>query len=76
MTEDDMRSLLRVSLDLSEEQPIEVDAFAEIEGWDSLGHMRFIIAVEEACGIELTGEEIVSAVSFSALRSILDTRSS
>lgn len=71
MTDVDLHSLLRLSLDLSSEQPIDVDLFAEVEGWDSLGHMRFIMAVEEASGIELQAEEIVAAVSFSALRSIL-----
>lgn len=71
MTSLDLHSLLRLSLDLSPEQPISADLFSEVEGWDSLGHMRFIMAVEEAAGIELQAEEIVAAVSFSTLRSIL-----
>lgn len=47
--------------------PTATTTAADIEGWDSLGHIRLIVAVEEAFGIKFTAFEINSWPNVGAL---------
>lgn len=39
------------------EQPLSADTrFADIEGWDSFKHLRFLLAVEDEFGFEVSPE--------------------
>ena len=38
----------------------EDSSAASLQSWDSLRHMKLILAIEEAFGLQLTDEEIVS----------------
>lgn len=35
----------------------------ETDGWDSIGHMRLILAIEQVVGNQLSPEEVVSLAS-------------
>lgn len=67
MTTDEIRSTLRsVFSDVFENDGFEFsDALArdQVEGWDSLGHIRLIAATEEAFDLRFTIEEIESFTS-------------
>lgn len=62
MTTDEVRSTLRsIFADVFENDHFEFsDALArdQVEGWDSLGHIRLIAATEEAFDLRFTIEEI------------------
>lgn len=46
----------------------------DVETWDSLRHMRMIVAVEESYGIQLEFDEIVSMQSVGAIKQVLSKR--
>ena len=46
-------------------------AFQELESWDSLTHMQFIVAVEQNFNVELTADEIVEMLTISKVEEIL-----
>ena len=39
-------------------------SLGQAPGWDSMGHLRLVLAIEEARGIELPPEEVVTIRSF------------
>ena len=45
--------------------------YQEVEGWDSAGHMALMAALEEAFGIELDIDDIISFSSYEAGEAIL-----
>lgn len=47
----------------------------DIAEWDSLKHMELILAIEQAYGIELTGDEIADMTSVSSIINILSQHS-
>lgn len=53
------------------EGEVEKFAFGETEGWDSIGHMSLIVALEEAFGIEFEPEEIMTIRSFENGKEVL-----
>ena len=57
-----MQSVFLISLELSEETAslLTLDSmFEEVEGWDSTGHMRIIMEIEERLDIEFEIDEVV-----------------
>jgi acyl carrier protein len=62
---------IRAALDLPD-GPVPADISAETsEAWDSAGHMRIVLTVEQAFGVSFTIAEIESATSRAALRALL-----
>ena len=48
------------ALSLSLEIVPEDTSMNTLEAWDSLGHLRIVLAIECALGTELTGEQVLS----------------
>lgn len=46
----------------------------DVDAWDSLMHMTMIVSIEEAAGIELTFEEIVTMQSVGEIKGVLEAR--
>lgn len=44
---------------------------ASLQHWDSLRHMKLILAVEEAFGLQLTDDEIVSITDVRSIVTLL-----
>lgn len=42
-----------------------------IPTWDSLSHMKLVLALEEEFGISLTGEESVEILSYELIKAVL-----
>ena len=42
--------------------------YGAIEQWDSLGHVNLMLALEEACGVEIDEDLMVELTSIAALR--------
>ena len=49
---------------------------ADLEAWDSFGHVRIVLAVEQAFGIEMSMADIETADSVSRLCAIVEAASS
>jgi len=45
-----------------------------LDGWDSLSHIRLIAALEEKFGVTLTSDEIATLTSVAAVESVLQAR--
>lgn len=48
-------------------EPAAIDDDAllgQVPGWDSMGHLRLVLAIEEARGNELSPEDVVAIRSF------------
>ena len=43
-----------------------------LDAWDSFGHMRLVMTLEQELGIALTMEQITAIDSFAALEAVLD----
>ena len=54
-----------------EESKLPELAYQGIEGWDSVGHMALMAALEEAFQIELDIDDIIEFSSFEAGKTIL-----
>jgi len=63
-------------LRLPESKVVDSLHMRDAETWDSLKHMELIVAIEQACQIELTGDEIADMVSVGAIRQVLAKRGS
>ena len=48
--------------------------FQDLEAWDSLTHMNFVIAVEQEFEVELTTDEIIDMQSYLKTKDILEKR--
>ncbi len=46
----------------------------QVPGWDSLGHMRLMLALEAAMGRQMTPEEITTIISVPAVRALMANR--
>lgn len=49
---------LELSADVSESLSLE-SRFEEVEGWDSLGHMRIIVEMENRLEVEFDIDEVI-----------------
>lgn len=58
-------------LSVNEESEI---IFQDLESWDSLTHMNFVVAVEQTFNIELTSEEIIEMQSYFKTKDILEKK--
>ncbi|KQT57343.1 MULTISPECIES: acyl carrier protein [unclassified Aureimonas] len=47
---------------------------ADLEAWDSFGHVRIVLALEQLFGIEMTMADIEAADSVAGLCSVVETR--
>ena len=65
-----MANVLRIR----EDRIGEKTRMQDIAEWDSLKHMELIVAIEQAYGIELTGDEIADMTSISSIKQIVGQR--
>lgn len=72
-----MNKLESLIADVFSYQQSETDTeivFQELESWDSLTHMNFVVAVEQEFNLELTADEIIEMQSYSKAKEILGKR--
>ena len=67
---DVIKSLLPIFRDIFDNDDLVISTFTstqDIEGWDSLGHIRLVVAVEKFFGISFSADEISDAVNVGAM---------
>lgn len=71
---DKLTELLEELLDVPVETVEETAQFRETLGWDSLTHMRLVVGIQAAFGINLDRDEIRRLTSLSEIRAVLSER--
>lgn len=46
----------------------------QVEGWDSLGHVRLVVAIERALGITLSTAEITGLANVGQLAQVIERK--
>jgi acyl carrier protein len=69
----DSRTLLAEALGRAPAEIPDDAAIGVIDAWDSLGHLRIVMAVEARLGRELTSEEILAVDSLGAISRLLES---
>jgi acyl carrier protein len=65
------RSLLAEALGCPEEEIVADSAIGTQLQWDSLAHIKIVLALEERLGRSLTTDEIVAVTSLAAIEQVL-----
>jgi acyl carrier protein len=68
---DQARALVATALGKSIDEVPSDGAIATVPGWDSLGHVRLMMSLEQRLGRTLMPEEIVRLQSVAAIASML-----
>jgi len=64
---EDLLAILTRELDLDEGDITEESTAADVELWDSLGHLRVCMALEERYGVQIPMEEVGELQSVPAI---------
>ena len=59
---------------ISPEQVSDVLSPQDVPGWDSLGHVRLVTALQEQFGVEFEVDEIMRMENVAEIKKILATR--
>lgn len=65
---------IRRALGLAEDVPLADAAYGRTDGWDSVGHMQLIAAIEEAFGVSVDADEVFAMSDVEAVRHVLRDR--
>lgn len=68
---DQARSVIAAALDLAAERVPRDGTIETVPGWDSIGHVRIILAVETALGHPLTPEDMLRAIDVPSVAALL-----
>ncbi|MEM7442363.1 MAG: acyl carrier protein [Pseudomonadota bacterium] len=67
----DARALVADAIDRPIDQVPVTGTIETVPGWDSLGHMRIILALEARLGRPLDANDILGLTSISAIQDVL-----
>jgi acyl carrier protein len=71
---DTLHSVFRSELMLPPDVDLATIAYGRTESWDSVAHMQLILALEEAFGIALDGDDVVAMSTYGEVFRILRDR--
>jgi acyl carrier protein len=71
MTTDRTISVIAAAFGQTVDSIPEDGTIGQVPGWDSLGHMRLMLALEAETGRQMTPEEITTIISVPAIRAFL-----
>jgi acyl carrier protein len=75
MVSDKLKAVIREQLRLDASFPIEDETTApQVPGWDSLGHVALLAAVEHAFGIRFRTLEVLRVRNVGALQALIDRK--
>jgi acyl carrier protein len=68
---DKLKEILAGVFQMSAENIVDDLAMDRVDKWDSLTHMKLIVALEETYKIELTAEQIMSMTNVKTIKKII-----
>jgi acyl carrier protein len=71
---DRLARVVRDALVLDDEIDLDTAAYGKTEGWDSVGHMGLVSAIETEFGIEVEADDVVAMATYPAVAEILRSR--
>jgi acyl carrier protein len=71
---DRLRKILAETLGVGEEEIGDAASVENMERWDSVAHLNFVLSVEQAFGVSLSIEEAVAMTDLAAARSLLRSK--
>jgi acyl carrier protein len=69
-----LQEVLKDAFNMKDAEYNDTQSLMQLEDWDSMSHMVFITQLEEAFGIELSGDEIVSLETIGDVKKILESK--
>jgi acyl carrier protein len=71
---DKLRRLMAEAFETDLESVTPESSMETLEGWDSLGHIKLVAALEQEFGLKLDQDQIVAATSFARIEALLAAR--
>lgn len=69
-----LKQLMAEVFEIDPRQVMEDATINNLEGWDSLNHLRLVAAIEGQFHVKLSQDDIVRMISFQKIVSILGSR--
>jgi acyl carrier protein len=69
--QDRVRLVFVSTFGLADDYPVERLQYRDAEEWDSLGHMRLVVALEDEFAVELSPEQALAVDSYRAALEIV-----
>lgn len=66
-----LAAVFRDALELDGSADVESLTYRSVKGWDSVGHMALVAAIEDAFGVELDADQVIDLSSFAIARRML-----
>lgn len=76
MNMDELKSTIAAALNLPADQVADDSSGQTLPGWDSIGHINLVLALERRFGTSFTVEEIMAMRDVATIRTILEGKSS
>ena len=74
MISDGLKRIILDELELKDIKVSETTRASDIQGWDSLAHVRIIFAVEKAFGVRFSNLEVLRLSTLVELQQLLDSK--
>jgi len=68
---DNLKDLLAGVFQMNAAEIVDETTMEDVERWDSLTHMKLVVALEGAYGIELSAEQIMAMKSVKIIKQII-----
>lgn len=69
--DEQLKSVMASVFGLDAKNINETSSAETIENWDSLQHIKLIVALEEEFGVELENEDITTMISFTEIKKVI-----
>lgn len=71
---DRLKSVMAEAFNINDDQIEETSSIETLAEWDSLAHLKLIVGIEQAFGIQVEEDQIVNLNSFPAILQYLETK--
>ena len=71
---DRLRRILAETLGVPEEEIGDAASVENMERWDSVAHLNFVLSIEQAFGVSLSIEDAVAMTDLAGARRLLRTK--
>ena len=67
-----IRGIIREVFEISEDETNEEYSMDNVDLWDSMGHMKLLVALEQDFGIKFDIDELIEMVNYSKIKEIIE----